>query len=100
MFVRIYLCLFLFMLVLVPNLARATEPSEEMEEDLDSKIEHLLRTMNRQDTIPRKRSFLTHLYKQSKRAFHIKTYFDALVQNDGSILLVPKDVNKNHYFIG
>lgn len=40
------------------------------------------------------------MMNNNKRAFQIKTYFDALVQNDGSILLIPKDVNKNHYFIG
>ena len=38
--------------------------------------------------------------KSKKRGFQIQTYFDALVQKDGSILLIPKDVNKNHYFIG
>lgn len=100
MFIKIYFCLFVFMLVFVPDLVTTSEPSEEIEEDLESKLQYLLQTMKHDDRIPRKRSFLTHLYKQSKRAFHIKTYFDALVQNDGSILLVPKDVNKNHYFIG
>lgn len=37
---------------------------------------------------------------KSKRGFQIQTYYDALVQSDGSIILIPKDVNKNHYFIG
>jgi hypothetical protein len=36
----------------------------------------------------------------NKRAWDIRTYYDALIQTDGSILLIPKDVNKNHYFIG
>ncbi len=40
------------------------------------------------------------LNNKIKRGFQIQTYYDALVQNDGSILLIPKDVNKNHYFIG
>jgi hypothetical protein len=38
--------------------------------------------------------------KGNKRSFQIQTYYDALMQKDGSILLIPKDVNKNHYFIG
>lgn len=38
--------------------------------------------------------------KSLKRSFDIRTYYDALVQNDGSILLIPKDINRNHYFIG
>jgi hypothetical protein len=38
--------------------------------------------------------------KANKRSFQIQTYYDAVVQKDGSILLIPKDVNKNHYFIG
>lgn len=36
----------------------------------------------------------------NKRAWDIQTYYDVLKQNDGSFLLIPKDVNKNHYFIG
>ena len=36
----------------------------------------------------------------NKRAWDIQTYYDVFLQNDGSILLIPKDVNKNHYFIG
>ncbi len=36
----------------------------------------------------------------NKRAWNIRTYYDAYVQPDGSILFVPKDVNRNHYFIG
>lgn len=36
----------------------------------------------------------------NKRAWDIQTYYDVFVQNDGSILFIPKDVNKNHYFIG
>ncbi len=37
---------------------------------------------------------------KNKRSFQIQTYYDAVVQKDGTILLIPKDVNKNHYFIG
>ena len=37
---------------------------------------------------------------KNKRSFQIQTYYDAIIQKDGSILLIPKDVNKNHYFIG
>ena len=37
---------------------------------------------------------------KNKRSFQIQTYYDAVIQKDGSILLIPKDVNKNHYFIG
>jgi hypothetical protein len=43
---------------------------------------------------------LKSLFGIKKRGFQIQTYYDALIQNDGSILLIPKDVNKNHYFIG
>lgn len=46
------------------------------------------------------RDLLQSNQKSRKRGFQIQTYFDALIQKDGSILLIPKDVNKNHYFIG
>ena len=38
--------------------------------------------------------------KQNKPSFKIQTYYDTLVRNDGSVMFIPKDVNKNHYFIG
>lgn len=43
---------------------------------------------------------LNEISRKNKRGFQIQTYYDALVQNDGTILLIPKDINKNHYFIG
>ncbi|CAF0873011.1 unnamed protein product, partial [Brachionus calyciflorus] len=91
------------------------ELQENQIEQMQSRLNHLMSKLLRKPKINeklyvreasdeninyRKRGFFSDLYRQSKRAFHIKTYFDALVQNDGSILLVPKDVNKNHYFIG
>ena len=45
-------------------------------------------------------SFVFRLPVKAKRSFQIQTYYDAVVQKDGTILLIPKDVNKNHYFIG
>ncbi|RNA37718.1 hypothetical protein BpHYR1_052996 [Brachionus plicatilis] len=104
MFFKIYFCLFVCILLFMQDTATANDLSEEIDEakevEVDSKLQQLLREIKFEERIPRKRSFLSQLYKQSKRAFHIKTYFDALIQDDGSILLVPKDVNKNHYFIG
>jgi hypothetical protein len=35
-----------------------------------------------------------------KRNFKMRVYYDVKVQNDGSVLLIPKDVNRGHYFIG
>jgi hypothetical protein len=43
---------------------------------------------------------LKSLFGVKKRGIHIKTYYDPLIQKDGSILLIPKDLNQNHYFIG
>jgi hypothetical protein len=35
-----------------------------------------------------------------KRRFDIQTFYTPVIRKDGSILLIPKDTNKNHYFIG
>jgi hypothetical protein len=45
-------------------------------------------------------NFLGTTTNKYKRGFQIQTYYDLLLRNDGSIMLIPKDVNRNHYFIG
>jgi hypothetical protein len=40
------------------------------------------------------------ILEKSKRRFKMKVYYDVVVQNDGSVLLIPKDINRGHYFIG
>ena len=40
-----------------------------------------------------KRGFLSEHHK-------IKIYYDIVKLRDGTVILVPKDANKNHYFIG
>ncbi len=37
---------------------------------------------------------------KKKRSFNIRIYYDIIRMKDGTVLLIPKDVNKNHYFIG
>jgi hypothetical protein len=43
---------------------------------------------------------LKSIFGEKKRGIRIQTYYDPLIQKDGSILLIPKDLNQNHYFIG
>ncbi len=38
--------------------------------------------------------------KTHKRGFNIQTFYSPVYRKDGKILLIPKDSNKNHYFIG
>lgn len=42
---------------------------------------------------------LNYLPNKNKKGFHIQTQYQVLTDN-GSIVLVPKENNKNHYFIG
>ena len=37
---------------------------------------------------------------RSKRNFGIKLYYEIIELDDGRLVSVPRDVNKNHYFIG
>ena len=41
-----------------------------------------------------------YMSNKLKRSFHIEIYYDIVRLKDGAVLLVPKDKNKNHYFIG
>jgi hypothetical protein len=78
------------------------DPSDDGYLDLVNNIYdesgNLLQPSNKNKSI--KKIKINEISRKSKRGFQIQTYYDALVQNDGSILLIPKDVNKNHYFIG
>lgn len=44
--------------------------------------------------------FLNSKKIQNKRGFDIKTFYSPVLRKDGSLILMPKDINKNHYFIG
>lgn len=35
-----------------------------------------------------------------KRGLKLKVYYQAIVNDDGSVVLIPKDQNKGHYLIG
>jgi hypothetical protein len=38
--------------------------------------------------------------QDTKRGLHMQVYYEPKFMKDGSVLLVPKDKNKGHYFIG
>ncbi len=41
------------------------------------------------------------IIENAKRSlFNIKIYYDIVHLKDGVVMLIPKDYNKNHYFIG
>ena len=78
----------------VPN--KSNESSEiKSEENLDVK------EYKRYPTLERIIARLNARQRQeNKRGFDIKTFFSPIYRKDGSVLLIPKDTNKNHYFIG
>lgn len=42
----------------------------------------------------------TYTPNKNKKGFQITTMYNIVQKEDGSVLLIPKDSNKNHYFIG
>ena len=84
--------------------AESGEPKQmedlEKSSDNDKKLLLLLKLVKHFDLDDAANTSEDYMTNKLKRSFHIEIYYDIIRLKDGSVLLVPKDKNKNHYFIG
>lgn len=85
----------LIVFVVVSELAEARYVPNQLKDDSDEFIAKKKAESDELDFFQ-----TNYKYNNKKRGFDIKTFYSPIYRKDGSVILVPKDINKNHYFIG